>query len=73
MVETVRTNAMKHVSVVIKSREFVTKDVNQDGKEIFVKPVPLILSFVREYSEKLVLSLLNCNSCLVFVFFSDKN
>lgn len=37
---------MKPVSVVIKSREFVTTVVNQDGKENIVKTVPFILSIV---------------------------
>lgn len=35
-----RTGAIKHVSVVTKSPEFVKKVANQDGKEIIVKPVP---------------------------------
>lgn len=37
---------MKPVSVVIKSREFVTTVVNQDGKENIVKTVPFILSII---------------------------
>lgn len=46
LVKTVLTDAMKPASVVIKSQEFVTMVVNQDGKEIIVKTVPLILSIV---------------------------
>lgn len=49
-----RTYAIEHVSVAIKSRKFVTMVVNKDGKEIIIKPVPYILSRIRKYSEKTI-------------------
>lgn len=53
-----RTDAIEHVSVAIKSRKFVTMVVNKDGKEIIIKPVPYILSRIRKYSEKTFCSFL---------------